>query len=197
VKEASSLGYRLVKPEALYAWFKIRDTDEKSLLLEEGSRLNIGKNIKLWEGAEYLAAALCTIGAKLEKRVTELFSQGEPVLASILDSVGSVAADSLEAQIQQRICQQAHQSGMIVGPKLYPGSRDWQLSEQRTIFRLLPAARIGVTLTKQCMMMPRKSVSFCSGAGGEAIWKGLDSKEVTNPCQLCSMVNCPYRRLEP
>jgi hypothetical protein len=131
VKEASSLGYRLAKPEALYAWFKIRDTDEKSLLLEEGSRLNIGKNIKLWEGAEYLAVALCTIGAELEKRVTELFPQGEPVLASILDSVGSVAADSLEAQIQQRICQQAHQSGMIVGPKLYPGSRDYLPSAPR------------------------------------------------------------------
>ena len=192
--EAIDLGNRLAKPRALYAWFKIKEADAQGLLLEEGSRLNIGRAMKLWKGAEYLAVALCTIGGDLENHASELFSKGEPVLASMLDSVGSVAVDSLEAGVGQLICQQAHEPGMRVGPRLSPGSKDWFLGEQRVLFRLLPAARIGVSLTGHCMMMPRKSLSFCSGAGREVVWKGLDSDKVTNPCQLCGMVNCPYRR---
>lgn len=197
LKEAVSMGYQLAKPLALYAWFTIEGMDEKGLMLEGGSRLNIGSRVKLWEGAEYMTAALCTIGADLEQSTSELFSKGEPVLAYMLDGVGSVAIDSLEALVQQLICQKAHKSGMMVGPKLYPGSREWALREQRVLFSLLPAEKIGIRLTKQCMMIPRKSVSFCSGAGYEQVWKGLDSEKVINPCQLCNMVNCLYRRLEP
>jgi len=197
LKEAVSLGYQLAKPVALYAWFTIEEMDEKGLVLENGSRLNIGSGTKLWEGAEYIVAALCTIDNELEQSTSELFSKGEPLLACMLDSAGSVAIDSLEAQVQQLICQQAHESRMIAGSKLFPGSKEWALSEQRVLFSLLPVEKIGVRLTEQCMMIPRKSISFCSGCGHEQFWKGLASEKVTNPCHLCGMVNCLYRRLEP
>ena len=197
LREAVSMGYQLAKPQALYAWFRIREIDEKGLVLEGGSRLNIGSRLNLWDGAEYIATVICTIGTELEQSTSKLFSKGEPLLACMLDSVGSVAVDSLEAQVQQLICQKAHESGTIVGPKLYPGSREWALSEQRVLFSLLPAEKIGIRLTEQCMMIPRKSASFCSGAGHERVWKGMVSEKVTNPCRLCDMENCLYRRLEP
>jgi len=195
--EAIRLGYQLAKPQALCDWFAIKGMDEQGIVLENGSRLNIGSRVKLWEGAECMSAALCTIGAELEQHTSELFSKEEPLLALMLDGVGSVAIDSLEAQVQHLICQRAHQSGMIAGPRLSPGSTEWTLKEQRMLFSLLPAEQIGIRLTEQCMMIPRKSVSFCSASGYEQVWKGLDSEKVINPCQLCSMVNCPYRRPEP
>jgi hypothetical protein len=197
VRKALKLGHQLAKPMALYAWFAIEDMDEKGLVLKDGTCFNIGSRGKLWWGAEYVAAALCTIGAELEQLTSELFTKGEPLLAWMLDGVGSVAIDSLETQLQQLICQKANQSGMIVGPKLHPGSREWPLEEQRVLFGLLPAEKIGVRLTESCMMMPRKSTSFCSGAGHEQLWRGLASEKVTNPCQLCHMLNCLYRRPEP
>ena len=197
MKEAMSLGYQLAKPLALHEWFTIKGMDEKSLALEDGSRLNIGSRVELWEGAEYITAALCTIGAELEESTSELFSKGELMLAYMLDGVGSVAIDSLVAQVQQLICQKARKSGMMVGPRLCPGSREWPLEEQRVLFSLLPAEKIGVRLTERCMMIPQKSVSFCSASGHEQVWKGLASEKVTSPCQLCSMVNCLYRRPEP
>ncbi|MFC1914970.1 hypothetical protein ACFLWK_01805 [Chloroflexota bacterium] len=197
VQKALKLGYQMAKPMALYAWFAIEEMDEKGLVLRDGMRLNIGSRSKLWRGAEHVAAALCTIGSELEQLTSELFAKGEPLLAWILDGVGSVAIDNLETQLQQIICQEAHQSGMIVGPKLHPGSREWSLEEQRVLFGLLPAEKIGVRLTKSCMMIPRKSTSFCSGAGHEQGWKGLASEKVTNPCQLCHMLTCLYRRPEP
>jgi len=197
VRKAVELGYQLAKPLALHAWFAIEEMDEKGLVLKDGTRFNIGSRSKLWQGAEHVATALCTIGAELEQLTSELFAKGEPLLAWVLDGVGSAAIDSLETQLQQLICQEAHQSGMIVGPKLHPGSREWSLEEQRVLFGLLPVEKIGVRLTESCMMIPRKSTSFCSGAGHEQVWRGLASEKVTNPCQLCHMVNCLYRRPEP
>lgn len=197
LKEAVRRGYQLVKPVAVCDLFKIKEMDERGLVLENGSRLTVGDRLRFWKGAEYIAAAVCTIGAELEQSTSELFSKGESVLASMLDSVGTVAMDSLEAQVQHLFCQQAHNSGMRIGPKLCPGSRGWPLTEQRVLFSLLPAEKIGVRLTEQCMMMPQKSVSFCSGFGNEQVWQGLNSEKVANLCQLCSMVNCLYRRLEP
>lgn len=196
LKEAVRRGYQLAKPVAVCDLFKVKEMDERGLVLENGSRLSVGDRLRFWEGAEYIAAAVCTIGAELEQSTSELFSKGESVLASMLDSVGTVVIDSLEAQVQHLFCQKAHNSGMRIGPKLCPGSRGWPLTEQRVLFSLLPAEKIGVCLTEQCMMMPQKSVSFCSGFGNEQAWQGLDSEKVANPCQLCSMTNCPYRRLE-
>lgn len=197
LKEAVSMGYQLIKPVALYDWFKIKEMDEKGLVLEDGSRLNIGSRLRLWKGAEYIAAALCTIGAELEQSTSELLSKGETALACMLDSVGTVAIDDLEVQVQNLFCQKANKSRMIVGLKLHPGSREWALTEQRVLFSLLPAEKIGIRLTEQCMMIPQKSSSFCSGVGHEQAWKGLDSEKVTNPCRLCGRVNCLYRRPEP
>jgi len=197
LKEAVSLGYQLAKPLVLYARFTIKGMDEKGLVLEGGSRLNIGSRVKLWEGAEYMTAALCTIGAGLEQSTSELFSKGEFMLAYMLDGVGSVAIDSLVVQVQQLICQMAHQSGMIAGPRLSPGSKGWPLEEQRVLFSLLPAEKISLRLTERCMMIPQKSISSCIGSGHEQVWKGLESEKVLNPCQLCNMANCLYRRLEP
>ena len=196
LQEAIELGDKLAKPRALYAWFKIKEWDGTGLWLEEGFRLNVGKGVRLWSGAEYLAAAVCTIGAEVENKASELFSKGEALLGSMLDSVGTAATDNLELQVHQLLCQQAYGSGMRIGPRLSPGSKTWELSEQRVLFHLLPADKIGVSLTQQCMMMPRKSISFCSGAGRQEAWQGLESEKVKNPCQLCGLVNCAYRRLE-
>jgi len=197
VQKAVNLGYQLVKPLALYTRFTIKETDETSLLLADGTRLNIGRLIKLWQGAEQVTAALCTVGAELEQLVSVLFAKGEPLLAWMLDGVGSAAIDNLESQVQQLICQEAHQSGLIVGAKLSPGSGEWPLQEQQTFFSLFPAEKIGVRLTEHCMMIPRKSVSFCTASAHKQLWRGLDSAEVSNPCQLCHMVNCQYRRPGP
>jgi hypothetical protein len=71
--------------------------------------------------------------------------------------------------------------------QMSPGSlADWPLTEQRSVFRLLGDVQgaIGVQLTDNLLMIPRKSVSVVEfPAEGSFV-----------SCQLCLRKNCPSRR---
>ncbi|NIM11635.1 MAG: hypothetical protein GTO45_06040, partial [Candidatus Aminicenantes bacterium] len=71
-----------------------------------------------------------------------------------------------------------------------PGYCDWPISEQCEIFKILPHETIGVELSEDSFMSPRKSVSGVIGICP------ANSKFSGNLCIDCPKVNCPYRRSE-
>jgi hypothetical protein len=69
-----------------------------------------------------------------------------------------------------------------------PGSlEDWPLQEQRLLFKLFDDTEraVGVRLTKDLMMLPRKSLSGILFASGELF----------ESCLLCPKEECPARLL--
>lgn len=185
IEEATGLA----RPQAIYQEFVINKMQDDFLMLEDDIRLSTGKRItNLWEGGERLGVALCTIGGGLEARVSELSQKGENMAAFTLDIAGTVALGSVIEQVQSHICRKAADNGVTVGPWLNPGYGEWPLTDQRLIFRVMPAASIGVTLNDQCMMIPKKSTTLCAGVGV------IESGEHFNRCQHCGVAKCPYRR---
>ena len=180
--------YGLIQPKAVYTWVEVEEMKGGLLVLKGGLRLSLGSNTRFWKGAEYLAIALCTIGSGLENKVSELFAQGEFPLALMLDSVGSVAADSIADQVNSLICQRANLLGVRVGPRLSPGYGKWELQDQKVLFHILTGEKIGVQLNEHCTMIPQKSISFGAGVG-----KDVASGKRANPCRYCSMEDCLYR----
>ena len=181
--------YRLIKPRAIYDWLRVKSVEEKSVRLEKGLVINTGGAIKAWRGADYLGVAICTIGPALEERVSELFGNKDYALGVMLDTVGSEAVEGVANHVNYLFCQMANGPGLSTGPRLSPGYGKWDLTDQKSIFALLPGQDIGVHLTEQCMMIPRKSISFCVGIG-----KALGHPVITTPCRHCNMEACSYRR---
>ncbi|MBE0414996.1 MAG: hypothetical protein IBX36_00440 [Dehalococcoidia bacterium] len=182
-------GYSLSEPKALYTQVRVKEVVGRSIILDNGLMLGAGHALKDWRGSEYLGVAICTIGSPLEDRVAELFVQGEYPAALMLDSVGSAAADSVADYVNHFICQRAKGLSLGVGARLSPGYGKWDLRDQKVLFALLPGEKVGVRLNENCMMIPRKSVSFCVGLGA-----ALDSEQKINPCRHCNMGGCKYRR---
>jgi hypothetical protein len=118
-------------------------------------------------GATQVALAVCTIGPALEERVTALFAAGDPLRAMALDGAGVAAVGGVSQMIGERICDEAAAQGLRTGMRASPGQEGWPIEQQRVLFSLLPARRIGVRLTESCLMLPRKSVSFVVGLGAE------------------------------
>jgi len=189
VSRATEEALSLARPKAVYQEFAVVQIQDGFLTLEDDIRLSIGEKISsLWKGSKSLAVALCTIGGELEERVTELSRAGEQIAALTLDIAGTVALGSVIDQVQRHVCRRAADRGIEMGPWLNPGYREWPLTDQRLIFRIMPAGSIGVNLNDQCMMIPKKSTTLCSGAGV------TETQEHFNRCQHCGVAKCPYRR---
>jgi len=189
--EEIEAAQELAKPRAIYREVEVVGVEEDEIRLEGDVRLSVGRRIAgWWQGSQSLAVALCTIGVALEERVMALSKKGEHTAALILDIAGSVALSSTADHVRRFICEKATNSGMNVGPGLNPGYAEWPLTDQRLIFSIMPAERIGVHLNDQLMMIPKKSVSFCAGLGvSETLGR-------FNRCTHCGVLKCPYRRSE-
>lgn len=117
------------------------------------------------DGAAYVIAVICTIGAAADDRVSALLD-ADPLLALALDGLGSAACDCLAEDIRAEIEQRAAREGNRVTGRLSPGMIDWPLREgQDELFALVDPAPIGVVRTPSGQMIPRKSLSFLVGVG--------------------------------
>jgi 5-methyltetrahydrofolate--homocysteine methyltransferase len=106
------------------------------------------------EGAVFLV----TIGSQLEDIIKGESLDGKNITAYILDCLGSSAAESSAAAIQKIV---AADFGIKMC-RYSPGYNDWHIEQQKILFEFLGAKvtkTLGVDLTHDYMMCPRKSVS--------------------------------------
>ena len=186
--EALALGRALMEPRAVVCWLAVTRQD-RDLLEASGVALRIPEIRQRWGAVEQVIAALCTIGDRLERRVAELWEARELPLASMLDSVGSGAVESLAEYVNDVLCQQGLPE-LRVTNRISPGYADWDVAEQPRLFRLCPAGAIGVALNDACVMTPGKSISLLVGAG-----VGARVDHYFSQCARCWMRDCAYRRV--
>jgi cobalamin-dependent methionine synthase I len=130
-----------------------------------------------------------TIGDLLEKKVSELFSQGEYPRALALDAVGTVAVEDFSRKVRKLARQEVIEQGFKTSRHFSPGYSGWEVSQQEIVFKSIPSDNIGVRLTKGFMMLPQKSLSWVIGAGKEIIV----SSEEENKCKDCQSKYCNYK----
>jgi hypothetical protein len=185
--EALAEGRRLMAPRVVARWAPVTQRDADGLEVE-GESLAIPGIGPRWGAVAHVAAVVCTIGETLERRVSALWEARELPLASMLDSVGSGAVESLAEYVNDLLCQQGLPS-LRVTNRISPGYGEWDVAEQRRLFRLCPGDAIGVTLNEACVMTPGKSISLLVGAGPDARVDHYFSQ-----CARCWMRDCAYRR---
>ena len=186
--EALAEGRRLMAPRAVARWAPVTRRDADALVVE-GEALVIPHIGERWGPVDQVAVAVCTIGEALEQRVSALWAARELPLASMLDSVGSGAVESLAEYVNDLLCQQGLPA-LRVTNRISPGYGDWDVAAQRRIFRLCDGEAIGVRLNEACVMTPGKSISLMVGAGPEARVDHYFSQ-----CARCWMRECAYRRV--
>lgn len=186
--EALAEGRRLMAPRAIARWAAVTAAGPDTLEVA-GERLTIPRIGALWGEVDHAAVALCTIGEALERRVTELWHARELPLASMLDSVGSGAVESLAEYVNDALCQQGLPSRRVTN-RISPGYADWDVAEQRRLFRICAGDAVGIVLNEACVMTPGKSISLLVGAGAAARVDHYFSQ-----CARCWMPACAFRRV--
>ncbi len=156
-------GYSLIEPKAV---FKLYDLKVGGSTVKFGaSKLEI-KSVALakhLKGSARAALFACTVGAEIGERINAYVSKGEIAKATVLDAVGSEAAEALADNIDRIITNNARAEGFSAVMRFSPGYGDWSIFDQGKVLRALEAAKIGVKATKNYIMVPEKSVTACIG----------------------------------
>lgn len=141
------------------------------------------------KGSIHTEIFVATIGGNLEKEASRRMRDGDALRGYFLDRIGSFAAESLAESAENTLRAKYAASGKSVSARYSPGYCGFPIDQQRRLSRLAGFSKAGVRLSKNCMMIPVKSVSAVVGIGP----KGLFRKTKT-PCVKCGKKDCSYRR---
>jgi len=173
IDSAIRLAGRLIAPAAIYT-------------LTEGRCI---EGPPVFEMLEEMALCVCTIGDSLEKKAEQLSAEGSLLEALVLDTAGSEAVESTADYVNGRINEIAHREGKRTSLRASPGYGNWDIKDQKGIFRIAPTDRIGVTLGEGIMMKPKKSISFAVHISENPV-----RLRSANDCGSCDRRDCPYRK---
>jgi hypothetical protein len=186
-ERALELSGPLLHPAVAWRFLPVVGLRHESLLLEGSCRLTGSLVVENLAAAKEVVAVVCTLGPELEERASAFFSE-DPALAVALDTVGSVALQRLAHCVREALPLLMGRADWQVGVALSPGA-GWALETgQRQLFALVDAGLIGVHLSPNSLMLPKKSTSFIVGAGSDMTSAG-------SPCDLCDLgENCRFRQ---
>ena len=177
----------LLEPAVAYEIYPVTGMNRSQVLLEGGVVAGTLLPTTFPEAKE-LAVAVCTIGPRLEKQITEYSKQGEPLRGVLLDGIGSAAVDALTEEACNFMATEALSRGYQAGSPINPGMPGLPITEQWPLLEMVPAREIGVSLTSSGVMVPRKSISMVIGIGPKMVtWTRAEV------CARCSFSGtCPY-----
>jgi hypothetical protein len=173
---------QLLEPAIAYSIYPVKGIKHDLMQLENGAVLRGEAISSVLRDARELAILVCSIGPKLEAEVAGYFDKNESLNGLILDGIGSTAVDSLAQKACGYIAREALDRGCRASSPLSPGMPGLPISQQKRLFRLVPAEEIGVSLTLGGVMIPLKSISMIIGIGPEM--KNWTQVEVCMRCNL-------------
>jgi hypothetical protein len=186
-KTALDIGMPLINPDFFSCSLRITSFLQNELLLENGISIKSSKAAHLLCGANAVEMVICTIGAQLEKKSTELFNE-DVSLALALDGLANAAVDKLMDSICNNLEAEAQAEGMKTSTPVSPGSKEWPLEIGQPILfgSIKPDPHI-IRLSDSFLMIPKKSSSFIVGIGKDVTKTG-------RTCDHCSArETCLYK----
>ncbi len=136
--------------------------------------------------AEKGAWFLCTAGHALPDRTRRLMEQGELLEGYINDLTGNVVVEAATDHVISLLEKMVAKQNLKITNHYSPGYCEWDITEQKKLFSLLPNNYLGITLSDNALMEPVKSVSGLIGIG-----ENVSFNQTT--CNFCTQRNCIYR----
>jgi hypothetical protein len=172
---------------AIYSIYGVAGCDSGSLALSGGETF-VGRIGEFLGSARRVVVVVATAGAEIVELCNEAARSGDVPASLVFHAIGSAAAeaclDRFMADLRTRL-----DPGEALTSCFSPGYCGISIQQQRKVFGLVDAARIGVELLPSLIMKPIKSVSGLIGIGPAA-----EITDYGNPCTRCELPDCPMRR---
>jgi len=159
IREAASL----LDICASFRRITILKKNKVSLVLSNGIRFRSRLLVRLLCPCDEMVCMAATAGQSIMKAIRQA-QKKDFVRAVVYDAVASVAVDEsldwMQAFMRQEL---RRQGGKLIDKRVSCGYGDLALSNQKIIYRMLQLKRCGITMNKQYMLIPEKSVTAITG----------------------------------
>ena len=178
------------KGKYLYDFFKIKKENEK-IILQESNLVFPGKDIaNHLKHSVKCAVMAVTLGIEIDKKIA-FDSKMDLTKAMVMDACASAAVEALCDEVENEIKAKASQDGFYITSRYSPGYGDFPLKLQQNIINVLACYRkIGLSATKNSLLIPRKSVTAVIGL--QQIPPNTDGQH--GKCTICRKIDCQYRK---
>ncbi len=180
---------KVITPRVVYSYKNIKSSDDGVEVITTNLILK-GNDIKehLKNSTECVLMAV-TLGNEVEKR-TRLYEKTNLTKALILDACATTAVEEVCDIVENGVKEKAISDGMNITFRYSPGYGDLPLDVQNIFLRVLVAQKkIGLTVSENNLLFPRKSVTAIIGI----VNSGIEKKRKS--CKECSNYeNCSFRK---
>ena len=173
----------LCHPEFGYRVFK-KESESDTTITIAGTTLSCGNVITpIVSEAEYECLFIATTGSEFQQWLEQEASSGDILREFVASNIGSEIAEAVARVAAAELAAECALHGLNVGNSYSPGYCGWPLTDQQSLFALMPSRPCGVHLTPSCLMMPIKSVSGIIPVGA-----GIVKKKYS--CAICDRKDC-------
>lgn len=176
-----------VRPRGLYRRYRVLHAEPHRLELAGGAVFR-GRIGEFLGEAEQAAVFLATAGPEIVEMAETAMRAGDRLGGLAYHALGAALAEAVVERIVERLRSELGPDQALT-LRYSPGYCGISLAEQRTLFELIEAARIGVELLPSLIMRPVKSVSGLIGIG-----RAERVQAYGNPCDRCPLEDCRMRR---
>ena len=171
-----------LNPAVAYQIYPVTESTMGYLELRGEARISGGAVASSLNQAREIAVVLGTIGRQLEDQVDKYFKTGDSLRGFLLDGLGSAAIDSLGYEACKLMESEVSPRGDTTSSPFSPGMQGWDIQELPELLQLVPAEKIGVSLTSGGMMHPRKSIAMVIGIG-----RNMPKRKRAEFCESCNL----------
>lgn len=176
------------KERSVYGIFDIERKNDKISLL--GSTL-ILKNIDIknhLSNSDKCVVMAVTLGIELDSRIA-YYSRFNITKGLIMDACANTAIENLCDELQTQIMEEALKDNLHITNRYSPGYGDFSIGIQNDILNVLEAyKKIGLSVTENSILLPRKSVTALIGI------TNIVTPKPDYKCIDCKNEDCDFRR---
>lgn len=189
VDEACKEILLLATPKGVY---KEYDYDAETFTIQSNPPLLVeGKTVR-----DHLAKSTkvyvmgVTVGEDVELRSEELFKKGNYTVGLLIDAAATTAVEQVADQVNEVINNIAKKQGYKPTWRFSPGYGNWPLEVQKDLANIIGTKEIGLKVTDNHLLFPRKSVTAIIG-----FMPGDESLPTKRGCTSCNQVDCSSRKV--
>ena len=137
---------------------------EGEIALETGDVLKSMGLARMLSASYKVLLMGATAGHRIMDEIRSCSGEGNLARAVVLDAAASEMTDSALDCISACIGQQVRREGLEVTPRRFSaGYGDFDLENQKVMYKRLRLGEIGVNITDSCILLPEKSVTAIAG----------------------------------